>query len=504
MKTRTKLISFAFLKRQRELERYAHQTERIQKDQLEELIYQARDTEWGRMYDYDSIVDYADFASRVPVADYEGLKPYILRMLSGEQNVLWSSPIQWFAKSSGTTNDKSKYIPVSQEALSNCHYQGGWDSVAVYLKNNPDSTIFSGKSLILGGSHKPSQETATIHSGDLSAVLIQNINPFIELIRVPSKEIALMDEWEAKLEAMVEATMDEDVTNLSGVPSWFMVLLKKIMDRKGVKSLLDVWPNLEVFFHGGISFDPYREQYKAIIPSENMHYVETYNASEGFFGVQDDPHDRSMLLLLDVGVFYEFIAMDEFGQPDARVIPLWEVELNKNYALIISTNSGLWRYLIGDTVKFTQANPYKFVITGRTKHYINAFGEELMVGNAEKAIAQTCAETGALISNYTVAPTYMQGNKKGRHTWLIEFEKYPEQLDVFAQQLDSNLQMINSDYEAKRYKGLFLDPLEIVVARPGLFHDWLKQKDKLGGQHKIPRLSNNRGYLEELLLLNKS
>ena len=502
METRTKLISFAFLKRQRELERYAHQTERIQKDQLYELIHLARNTEWGQMYDYSNIENYTSFANRVPLQDYDGLKPYILRMLSGQQNILWPSDIRWFAKSSGTTNDKSKFIPVSQEALSQCHYQGGWDSVAVYLKNNPNSAIFSGKSLILGGSHKPDALSDSIHSGDLSAVLIQNINPLIELIRVPSKEIALMDEWEAKLEAMVEATMDEDITNLSGVPSWFLVLIKKIMDRKGVKSLLDVWPNLEVFFHGGISFDPYREQYKAIIPSHKMHYVETYNASEGFFGVQDDFNDKSMLLLLDVGVFYEFIAMDEFGNPDAKVIPLWEVELNKNYAMVISTNSGLWRYLIGDTVKFTQANPYKFVITGRTKHYINAFGEELMVGNAEKAIAQTCLQTGALISNYTVAPTYMADNKKGRHTWLIEFEKQPAQLDAFAQQLDQNLQRVNSDYEAKRYKGLFLDPLEIVVARPALFHDWLKQKGKLGGQHKIPRLSNSREYLEELILLN--
>ncbi len=502
MSATTKLISLAFIKRQREIERYKDNTKHIQTDLLMSLVNSAQRTEWGKQYHYIKIDSYRQYARRVPVQDYEGFKPYIQKMLDGERNILWPTEIKWFAKSSGTTNDKSKFIPVSQESLTDCHYQGGWDCMAVYLQNNPDSNLFSGKALILGGSHRPEKTKENIHSGDLSAVLIENINPLIELIRVPNKEVALMDEWEKKLEAMVEMTMDEDITNLSGVPSWFLVLLKKVMNRKGVNNLMEVWPNLEVFFHGGISFDPYREQYAEIIPSEQMHYMETYNASEGFFGLQNDPNDKSMLLLIDVGVFYEFIPMDEFSKSDATIVPLWEVELNKNYAVVITTNSGLWRYIIGDTVMFTSANPYKFVITGRTKHYINAFGEELMVANAEKGISKACQEMDVVIRNYTVAPTYMNGNKKGRHTWLIEFEREPKSMDDFAKRLDENLQSLNSDYEAKRYKDIFLDRLDIIEARDGLFHDWLKYKGKLGGQHKIPRLSNSREYLEELMAMN--
>ncbi len=502
MSATTKLISLAFIKRQREIERYKYNTKQIQMDLLMSLVGVAQRTEWGKLYHYIKIDSYREYARRVPVQDYEGFKPFIQRMLEGERNVLWPTDVKWFAKSSGTTNDKSKFIPVSQESLSDCHYQGGWDCVAIYLQNHPESNFFSGKALILGGSHKPQKSEYDIHSGDLSAVLIENINPFVELIRVPNKEVALMDEWEEKLEAMVEMTMDEDITNLSGVPSWFLVLLKKIMKRKGVNNLLEIWPNLEVFFHGGISFDPYRDQYAEIFPSDKMHYMETYNASEGFFGLQNDPNDKSMLLLIDVGVFYEFIPMDEFGKPDATVVPLWEVELKKNYAIVITTNSGLWRYIIGDTVMFTSANPYKFVITGRTKHYINAFGEELMVANAEKGIAKACKEMDAVVRNYTVAPTFMRDNNKGHHTWLIEFERKPKSIEEFASALDDNLQSLNSDYEAKRYKNLFLDRLNIIEAREGLFYDWLKDKGKLGGQHKIPRLSNSREYLEELMAMN--
>ncbi len=502
MSATTKLISLAFIKRQREIERYKYNTKQIQMDLLMSLVGVAQRTEWGKLYHYIKIDSYRQYARRVPVQDYEGFKPFIQRMLEGERNVLWPTDVKWFAKSSGTTNDKSKFIPVSQESLNDCHYQGGWDCVAVYLQNHPESNFFSGKALILGGSHKPHKSEYNIHSGDLSAVLIENINPFIEFIRVPNKDVALMDEWEEKLEAMVETTMNEDITNLSGVPSWFLVLLKKIMKRKGVNNILEIWPNMEVFFHGGISFDPYRDQYAEIFPSDKMHYMETYNASEGFFGLQNDPKDKSMLLLIDVGVFYEFIPMDEFEKSDATVVPLWEVELNKNYAMVITTNSGLWRYIIGDTVMFTSANPYKFVITGRTKHYINAFGEELMVSNAEKGIAMACQETDAVVRNYTVAPTFMRDNKKGHHTWLIEFERKPKSIDEFANILDNSLQSLNSDYEAKRYKSLFLDRLNIIEAREGLFYDWLKEKGKLGGQHKIPRLSNSRVYLEELMAMN--
>ena len=502
MNAKTKLLSFAFKKRQWEIERYLTDAETIQQNQLFKLIAAARDTEWGRNHHYRQIETYEQFAQTVPLQTYEEVKPYVERMLRGESDILWPGEVRWFAKSSGTTNDKSKFIPVSPEALKECHYQGGWDTVALYLQQNPESNFFDGKALILGGSHKPDELAEGIHYGDLSAVLIQNINPVLELIRVPNKEIALMDEWESKLEAMVEATRHEDITNLSGVPSWFLVLIKKILAKEGKTSLLEVWPKLEVFFHGGISFDPYREQYKAIIPSDKMHYMETYNASEGFFGIQNDLNDRSMLLMIDLGIFFEFIPLEEIDAPQPTVVPLWRVETGKNYAVVISTNSGLWRYIIGDTVRFTSTNPYKFVITGRTKHFINAFGEELMVANADKGIARACELTGAEVKEYTAGPTFMEGDKKGHHTWIIEFNREPASLEEFANILDESLQQVNSDYEAKRYKGLFLSRLELIKARPNLFHDWLKEKGKLGGQHKIPRLSNSRDYIEELAKMN--
>lgn len=497
----TKLLSLAFTKRMWEIDRYATEASLIQQEQLKKLLNGARDTEWGRKFDYATIDSYEEFAKRVPLQTYEEVKPYVERMLRGEQNLIWGSDIKWFAKSSGTTNDKSKFIPVSQEALDECHYQGGKDAVAIYLRMNPASRFLSGKGLILGGSHKPDELAADIHYGDLSAVLIQNVSFLINLIRVPDKEIALMDEWEAKLEAMANSTVHENITNMSGVPSWFLVLIRKILAKEGKENLLEVWPNLEVFFHGGISFAPYREQYKKLIPSDQMHYVETYNASEGFFGIQNNFQDPAMLLMIDLGVFFEFIPLEEIENPNPTILPLWEVETDKNYAVVISTNSGLWRYIIGDTVKFTSRNPYKFLITGRTKHFINAFGEELMVANADKGLAKACEITGAVISDYTAAPTFMDGNKKGHHTWIIEFSKDPASFEEFADILDKELQNLNSDYEAKRYKGLFLDRLELIPARKELFHDWLKQKGKLGGQHKIPRLSNSRTYLEELLAL---
>ncbi len=502
MNATTKLMSLIFSMRLPDIERYNTEAKEIQSQQLSYLIEHAIDTEWGVEHRFRDIDSYEKFKKNVPLQTYDSLKPYIRRMLGGEQNILWDTEIKWFAKSSGTTNDKSKFIPVSDDALDKCHYQGGKDAVTLYLKMNPESGFFSGKGLVLGGSHKPSEITEGISCGDLSAVLIENINFLVNLIRVPDKMIALMDEWEAKLEKMCETTVNENVTNISGVPSWFLVFIKKMMAQKGKTNLLDIWPNLEVFFHGGISFEPYREEYKKLIPSDKMHYVETYNASEGFFGIQNSFDERSMLLMIDLGVFFEFIPLDEIDNENPTTLPLWEVETDQNYALVISTNSGMWRYIIGDTVKFTSAHPYKFVITGRTKHFINAFGEELMVANAEKGITEACRRTGAIVKEYTAAPTYMNDNSKGHHTWMIEFYKKPDDIEQFADILDEELQNVNSDYEAKRYKSLFLSRLELIEARENLFYDWMDKRGKLGGQHKVPRLSNSREYLEDLLTMN--
>lgn len=498
----TQTISLLFRRRQKEVERYAQETDAIQRRQLHALLTAARRTEWGEKYAYKSIRTYEDFRERVPVQTYDEIKPYVMRMINGERNILWPSVVRWYAKSSGTTNDKSKFLPVTPEILKGCHYKGGFDCVALYLRNTPDSRFFSKKGLILGGSHSPSPLNARSHCGDLSAVLLQNLNPLVNLIRVPEKRIILMDEWESKIRAIVESTWNRDVNSLSGVPSWMLVLIKAVLKKAGKESLTEVWPNLEVFFHGGISFEPYRDQYKALIPSDRMQYVETYNASEGFFGIQDDPNDSSLLMMLDYGIFYEFIPMSEVGSPHPTVLPLEAVETGKNYALVITTSGGLWRYLIGDTVRFTSLSPYKFVISGRTKHFINAFGEELMVDNADKAIAMTCRETGAKVKEYTAAPLFMLDKAKGRHQWFIEFDQMPPSLDAFADLLDRCLQKLNSDYEAKRYKEISLQPLEIIPAREGAFYDWLKTKGKLGGQHKIPRLSNDRRHIEELLEIN--
>lgn len=498
----TKSISHLFSRRQKEIGRFAQDTDVIQQKQLHALLAAARHTEWGLQYDYKHIRSYQDFCQRVPLQTYDDLKPSITRMINGERNILWPSVVKWYAKSSGTTNDKSKFLPVTKEILKGCHYKGGFDCVAIYLQNNPNSHFFSKKGLILGGSHSPSPLNARSHCGDLSAVLLQNLNPLVNLIRVPEKRIILMDEWESKIKAIVNSTWNKDVNSLSGVPSWMLVLIKAVLKKTGKEYMTDVWPNLEVFFHGGISFEPYRDQYKALIPSDKMHYMETYNASEGFFGLQDDPSDPSLLLMPDYGIFYEFIQMNEIDSPNPKIIPLESVETGKNYAMVISTSGGLWRYLIGDTVRFTSLFPHKFIISGRTKHYINAFGEELMVDNADKAISITSRETGAKVKEYTAAPHFMLDKAKGCHQWFIEFEKMPSSITQFAKILDHTLQEQNSDYEAKRYKSISLQPLEIVVAREGAFYDWLKQRGKLGGQHKIPRLSNDRIHLEELLTIN--
>lgn len=444
------------------------------------------------------------FQHTIPVQTYDQIKPYIERMLKGESNVLWPGLCKWFAKSSGTTSDKSKYIPVTQDALRKTHMRGGTDAMVIYLALNPASKVMNdrGKGLILGGSFTNEKFPKGIKAGDLSATLIQNVTPFVNAIRTPNKKIALMSEWESKLKALTNATKDKNITSISGVPSWMMGVLKEVLKEKGAKDITEVWPNLEVFFHGGIAFGPYRQQYQQLIPSADMHYLETYNASEGFFGLQSSWDDHALQLIIDNKVFYEFIPMDKYDEANPNLgdyaIALKDIQIGINYAMVIST-PGLWRYIIGDTIKFTQRDPYKFVITGRTKAFINAFGEELMVSNADEALAKTCAELHCEIVDYTAAPTFAEGNKKARHTWIIEFSKEPENYNSFADLLDQNLQTVNSDYEAKRYKSIFLDRLELISAPTGTFNQWLKiKKGKLGGQIKIPRLSNSRSYIEEL------
>ena len=498
----TSIARLVFKPRQKALERYKDEAETLQMQTLLRLTQQARNTEWGVLHGYHRVATYEDFAATGPVNTYEELKGYIDRMRQGEADILWPGRVKWYAKSSGTTNDKSKFIPVSAQGLKDTHYAGGQDAVAWYLRNNPRSRILDGRALILGGSHAPNYNQKDSLVGDLSAILIENIHPLVNLVRVPKKETALLSDFEVKRDRIAREAMKRDVTNLSGVPSWMLSVLNRVMELSGKEHLEEVWPNLEVFFHGGVAFTPYREQYKRLITSPRMHYMETYNASEGFFGLQDDPSDPAMSLMVDYGVFYEFIPMDELESEHPTVLPLWGVQTGRNYAMVISTSSGLWRYMIGDTVRFTSTRPYKFIITGRTKFFINAFGEELIVDNAEKGLEQACQATGADVREYTAAPVFMDAQGKCRHQWLIEFARPPRDLASFARILDESLQHINSDYEAKRYKDITLQPLEIVVARRGLFDDWLKQKGKLGGQHKIPRLSNQRQFIEEMLLLN--
>ena len=481
----TSIVRKVFESRQRELEKHQTGGEVLQRAVLSSLIAEAKDTEYGRNHAFANIKGYDDFIKNIPVNTYEELKEAIDRMRHGESDVLWPGKVKWYAKSSGTTNDKSKFIPVSQEGLKRMHYKGGFDAVAMYLKNNPKSRLFDGRALILGGSHAPNYNVKDSLVGDLSAILIENINPLANLVRVPKKKTALISDFEIKRDKIAREAMNKNVTNISGVPSWMLSVLTRMMEISGKNHLEEVWPNIEVFFHGGVAFTPYRKQYEQLITSPNMHYMETYNASEGFFGLQDNPSDKSMLLMLDYDVFYEFIPMDG-GDP----VPLWAVETGKNYAMVISTCC-------------TSTNPYKFIISGRTKHFINAFGEELIVDNAEKGLAYACEQTGAEVSEYTAAPVFMDANAKCRHQWLIEFAKPPQDIKKFAELLDKHLQEINSDYEAKRYKNITLQPLEIIEARQNLFNDWLKLRGKLGGQHKVPRLSNSRDSIEQLLKLNR-
>ncbi len=468
-----------------------------QEELLMSLLQSAANTIVGKEYDFNAIKSYNEFASRVPVSTYEDLEPLIEKTRRGEQNVFWNTSIKWFAKSSGTTNAKSKFIPVSYEALEDCHYKGSKDLLCLYLNNNEDSQLFVGKSLRLGGSSQIYQDNNSFF-GDLSAILIENMPIWAEFSSTPSNKVSLMSQWEAKIPAIIKETMNENVTSFAGVPSWMLVLLNKVLESTGKENLLEVWPNLEVYFHGGVSFDPYKKQYEKIVPSADFNYYEIYNASEGFFAIQDLNNSNDLLLMLDYGIFYEFIPMDTFGTDNQKVVRLADVVLLKNYAIVITTNSGLWRYLIGDTVRFTSLDPYRIRVTGRTQHFINVFGEELMVENTDKAIAQACHLTHSEVIDYTVAPIFMIDREKGAHEWMIEFKRPPEHIEEFQTLLDKALQSLNSDYEAKRYNNMTLNELTVNVARQGLFYDWLKEHDKLGGQHKIPRLSNKRDYLEQL------
>ena len=494
------IVSWVLKKRIHQIELFLKYPNEVQSELLMQLIRSAQDTVIGRQFDFKSIQSYKSFSERVPIFTYEEFEPLISRTRRGEQNVFWASNIKYFAKSSGTTNAKSKFIPVSAEALEDNHYNAGKDMLCLYLSNNEDSQLFTGKSLRLGGSKQLYEDNNT-YFGDLSAILIDNLPFWAEFSSTPSNKVSLMSEWDAKIKAIIEETRNENVTSFAGVPSWMLVLLNNLLEATGKNNLLEIWPNLELYMHGGVAFDPYREQYKKLIPSADFKYYEIYNASEGFFALQDQNYSNELLLMLDYGIFYEFIPMDTFGTLQQRVIPLAEVQLNKNYAIVITTNSGLWRYLVGDTVRFTSINPYRIKVTGRTKHHINVFGEELMIENTDTAIAKTCEICNAEVIEYTVAPVFMDANSKGAHEWVIEFRKYPTDMDKFRNVLDETLQSLNSDYEAKRFNNMTLNPLIIHVARKNLFYDWLKKQDKLGGQNKIPRLSNQRDYLEQLIAL---
>lgn len=469
------------------------------------LLETAKDTEWGLLHDFSIIETYEQFKEIVPLQDYEDVKPYIERAIEGEENILWPGKTEWFAKSSGTTSDRSKFIPVTKDSLEGCHYKGGKDLLAMYYENYPEANLYSGKHLVIGGSSVLNGSGKDSYIGDLSAIIVRNLPWWAEIKRTPSKEIALMSDWEPKIELMAQETKDEDVCILTGVPSWTLVLAHRVLEITGKKSLKEVWPNLELFMHGGVNFEPYRAEFNKIIPDGTMHYVESYNASEGIFGMQDTIDQSDMLLMLDYGIFYEFIPMDQYDGIDSKeIISLREVELDKNYAMVISTNGGLWRYILGDTVQFSSLKPFRFKITGRTKSFINAFGEELVVENAEQAIAYACERTNAQIVDYTASPIYMkflEDANKGQHEWVVEFLKEPNNMESFATFLDEKLRMVNSDYDAKRTKDIALLGPKVVTVPKGTFNKWLKSKGKLGGQHKVPRLSNNREFVEQVLNL---
>lgn len=498
------IFSWLIKKRIHQIELFMKYPVEVQQEWLQKLIDSARDTEWGIKYDFKSIHSYNDFRNRIPLMEYEDLKPWVDRMFKGEKNLLWPTEMKWFAKSSGTTGNKSKFIPVSKEALENCHYKGGKDLLSIYVHNHPDRKLYKGKTLIVGGSATINYLNEDSYFGDLSAIIVKNLPFWVEIRRTPKKEIALLDKWEEKIEKMALSTKDEDVYILAGVPSWTLVLLKRILEITGKDNIADVWPGIDFYMHGGVNFDPYREQFKSIIRKPEMNYLETYNASEGFFGLQDTEKNE-LLLMLDYGIFYEFIRLDDYLNNQYKAIDISEVQTGVNYVMIISTNAGLWRYVVGDTIRFTQLFPFRFVITGRTKQFLNVFGEELIIENTEKAIAIASERTNSMIRDYTVGPVFMNENETGGHEWIIEFEKAPENPAFFMEVLDNALKSLNSDYEAKRSNNLNLRFPVLHIAKNGTFYAWLREKGKLGGQHKIPRLSNQRLLLEEILaLMNKA
>lgn len=498
------LFTWLMKKRIHQIELFMKYPHDVQEEWFHTLIESAQSTEWGKLYDYKSILTVQQFQERVPIQNYDTLKPYIERMMAGEQNILWPSDIKWFAKSSGTTSDRSKFIPVSEESLEECHFKGGKDMLSIYCNNRPDNQMFTGKGLVLGGSHQVNQLNEDCFYGDLSAVLIKNLPIWAEYYRTPDMSIALMDNYEIKMDRMAEATIQENVTSISGVPTWTIVLAKKVLELTGKQNLMEVWPNLELYVHGAVNFAPYREQFKQLIPSKSMYYLETYNASEGFFGIQDQDNSEEMLLMLDYGIFYEFIPMENFAEENPKALVLGEVELNKNYAIVISTNGGLWRYMIGDTIQFTSISPYRIKITGRTKHFINAFGEEIIIDNAEQALARACVATGAKIKDYTAGPVYFKDEQAGSHEWIIEFDQQPNDFEKFVDVMDNTLREVNSDYDAKRFKDMALSRPKVHIAPENTFYNWLKSKNKLGGQHKVPRLANERKYVDDILNMIKS
>lgn len=494
-------LSWRMKKRFHQLELFMKYPHEVQSELLMELIETAANTEFGKKHAFAELKNYRQFKERVPLHFYEDIEAEVNRLRKGEQNIFWPGEIKWFAKSSGTTNSKSKFIPVSEEAIENCHFKGGKDLLSIYCNLYPETMVFDGMNLRMGGSTFLDNQELKSYYGDVSGIIIENLPFWVEMRSTPNNKISLMTEWESKIEAMATTSLREDVTSLAGVPSWMLVLLQRVLELSGKKTIAEVWPNLELYMHGGVNFDPYRQQYRDII-GKDINYLETYNASEGFFGIQDQKDSSEMLLMLDYGIFFEFIPMDQFEGTASKTIGLAEVEIGSNYAVVISTNAGLWRYIIGDTIRFTSTKPYRFKITGRTKHFINVFGEELIIENAEKALIEACQIHHCQVSEYTVAPIFMEGKNKGAHQWLIEWNKSPENLQAFAKDLDLALCQLNSDYEAKRYKGMALADLQIQTARPQLFYDWLSKKGKLGGQNKVPRLSNSREHIDELLSLN--
>lgn len=492
-------------RRLKKIDGFLKHPNRTQEKLLVHHLNVAGRTAFGQEHGFSNVRTIEQFKAQVPVRDYDGHKPYIQRLMKGEQNVLWPSTVRWFAKSSGTTSDKSKFLPVTKEALQTCHYRGGRDSIAIYARNNPKARVFTGKALIMGGSSQVNRmdENAKSWYGDVSAVMMRNMPRIARIVATPSMDVLLMDEWEEKLRLMTEQTIDKNITQIIGVPTWTIVLIKKLFEMTGKDNLADIWPNLELYIHGGVSFTPYREQFSQLIRSSNMHYLEAYNASEGFIALQYDLSSPDLLLMLDYGIFYEFMPMDETDKESPKTLQLAEVEVGKNYAIVISTNAGLWRYMIGDTVQFTSTDPYMIRVSGRVKHFINAFGEEVIIDNADEAIARASAATGATVKDYTAAPVYMSGESKGGHEWIVEFEKQPNDFERFCEVLDTELQAINSDYEAKRHKSIALDKPVVHRATAGLFYKWMAARGKLGGQNKVPRLANERKYVEELLRMTE-